>query len=607
MEIWKKIKRELPIKEVSLSLEKMGYFGSVKELGRTRKLPYSNFEIWCTNPKCSLNNNIHWKEGIPSNSNNFDFPDDLTENKLLWEYFSDNSRMPIPAFTVDEQIYSHCPTVIISTVDKIARLAFEPKAGTIFGDVTEYNVCYGYNRGILPKNRTERCLKSSFNVKKFEPPELIVQDELHLIDGPLGSMFGLYEAIVEGIIKDMGGHPKYVASTATIKNAKNQVNLLYDKDTFQFPPYGSNISDSFFVQNTDFKDSWDKEQTGKIYMGVYSPGLGPLYPLVKIWAILLKTPFEYKKLYKDELKHFWTVVGYYNAIRELGGGTALYRDDIRNQLNKISKGTNNLRYLDQDNFIELSSRKDSTDIPLILNELENDGKKDIPNYDALFTTSMFGTGIDVSHLSLMVVNGQPKTTGSYIQATGRIGRSFGGLVVTFLRNGRPRDLSHYEMFTGYHHKIHQEVEPVSVSPFSIGALRRGAGSSIVSYLRNISDLKIGWKYEDGSIINGNRDESDVKKLINHLKQRISSINRRKTPEEYELELEKIIDFFNSELDRWDNLTSQKDFIFNEYGDNPSNNVVLGDINHEKHNKEIVYYNALQSLRDIEQTLGFRVR
>lgn len=604
--IWKEIRKNLNVKAVSLSFDKMGYFGSVRELGR-KNFTYSDFEIWCTNPECSLNNNVHWKEGIPSNSKNFDFPDELIENNDLLSYFSDNSRIPIPALTVDEQIYSHCPTVIISTVDKIARLAFEPKAGTIFGDVNEYNSCYGYNRGILPKNYTAGCVNSSFNIKKFEPPELIVQDELHLIDGPLGSMFGLYESIIEGIIKDMGGHPKYVASTATIKNAANQVSLLYDRDTFQFPPYGLTISDSFFVKNTNFKDAWDKKRTGKIYMGVYSPGLGPLYPLVKIWAILLKTPFEYKKQYENELKYFWTVVGYYNAIRELGGGTALYRDDIMNQLNKISKMANSQRYLDQDNFIELSSRKDSTSIPLILNELEKDGKKEQPSYDALFTTSMFGTGIDVSHLSLMVVNGQPKTTGSYIQATGRIGRSFGGLVVSFLRNGRPRDLSHYEMFMGYHHKIHQEVEPVSVSPFSVGALRRGTGPSIVSYLRNIPDSNVGWKKDDGSVINGNRDERDIQNLIKHLEGRILSINSREDSKQNKLDLQGIIDFFNSELDRWDNLTSQKDFVFNEYGNNPSNNVVLGDSNHEKNNKEIVYHNALQSLRDVEQTLGFWVK
>lgn len=143
--------------------------------------------------------------------------------------------------------------------------------------------------------------------------------------------------------------------------------------------------------------------------------------------------------------------------------------------------------------VELSSRINSTDLPQILDELEKGGKEDLSkNQDAIFTTSMFGTGVDIPHLSLMVVDGQPKTTSQYIQATGRVGRNHGGLVITFLRAGRPRDLSHYEMFSAYHRRIYAEVEPPSVSPFSDGCLARASGPVMVSFLRNIPKPNAKW-------------------------------------------------------------------------------------------------------------------
>jgi hypothetical protein len=278
--------------------------------------------------------------------------------------------MPIPAYTVDEQVYSRCPTIVISTADKIARLAFEPRASSIFGVVNIYNECYGYQReNLYPKNTIKACESMNIKINSLLPPDLIVQDELHLIDGPLGSMFGLYEVMANGIMKLMGKGPKYIASTATIKNAESQVKQLFGKILFQFPPHGFDIEDSFFVREKSFKSGWEKKQAGRIYMGVYAPGMGPMTPPIRLWSRALKIPYDYTKT--DELKYFWTVVGYYNAIRELGGGRALYREDIQERLINISDV--NSRNLDQERVIELSSRIDSTRVPLVLSELENDG------------------------------------------------------------------------------------------------------------------------------------------------------------------------------------------------------------------------------------------
>ena len=180
----------------------------------------------------------------------------------------------------------------------------------------------------------------------------------------------------------------------------------------------------------------------------------------------------------------------------MGGVLALYRDDIKSRLENIG-GNIELKQLGEDNKEELSGRKSSTELPMILDNLERDSFTHPPKYDGIFTTSMFGTGVDISHLSLMVMTSQPKTTGSYIQASGRIGRKYGGLVVDFFKAGRSRDLNHYEMFTSFHSRIYMDVEPVSVSPFSSGCLSRGLGPSLVSFLRNANHLLVNWEKNDG--------------------------------------------------------------------------------------------------------------
>ena len=283
----------------SLSYKRPGYFGSVKEIGRRgitinlglykTKIEYSDFELWCPHPNCKLNNK-NWVEGIPSLKNDVDpdFPDGLIKRKVI-SPFLEGSRIPIPAYNIDEQIYSRCPTIIISTADKIARLAFEPNAASLFGNVNKYNSIYGFHRdSLFPKYTVSDSEILESDIKAFFPPDLIVQDELHLIDGPLGSMFGLYEAMVDSIIKRANGNPKYIASTATIKNADEQVKLLFNKELFQFPPHGIDINNSFFIKEP-FKSRWDESKSGRVYMGIYTPGRGAMTPPIRIWSRLLKT------------------------------------------------------------------------------------------------------------------------------------------------------------------------------------------------------------------------------------------------------------------------------------------------------------------------------
>ena len=579
----------------SLNIYNIGYFG-VNELEGSKYSRPSDFEIFCTNPECELNTNVSWREGHPIERGD---KLDIYYERDFKTPFKSSSRIPIPAYTVDDQLYSKCPTVIIATADKIARIAHENRISTLFGNVNLYNEYYGFLRDedSFPNHIMKSYTHDNVSVENFLPPDLIIQDELHLIDGPLGSLFGIYEATLNAIIKENGGNPKYIASSATIKNAEMQSKLLFAKDLYQFPPYGLNAEDNFFVKERSLKEAWDENIRGRVYMGIYSPGRGPMTPLVRLWANMLNTSFVNKD--QDFIKYYWTIVGYYNALRELGGGLALFREDIGERFKNLSG-----EELVSDHFIELSSRLSSTKVPLELNKIENDGNienNEHPKYNAIFTTSMFGTGVDISHLSLMILNGQPKTTGSYIQASGRIGREHGGLVVNFLKAGRPRDLSHYEMFSTYHYKFQTSVEPVSVSPFSKGALDKAIGATIVAFLRNSVNMKFNWDIEPVPPLDDNSIE-DYNVLKSNLNKRLDFIF------DDENHVESILSKFDEAFENW--MNNSKEDIDYFYSDNPNQhrNAVLGNAYHEHHSDKFksIYKKVPNSLREVEETTMFWV-
>lgn len=590
----------------SLGRFNLGYFNSLNSIERINEDQEGvfDFEIWCTNPKCDLNN-VEWIEGSPYHEKgDLSFPDGNSK-RFIYSPFKMGTRMPIPAYVVDDHIYNRCPTIIISTADKIARLSFEPKASAIFGNVNYFNKYYGYNRDGMFPQKAHRIKNFNQEIKPLKAPDLIIQDELHLIDGPLGSLFGLYEAIVGAIIEKQGGNPKYIASTATISNAEKQVDLLFSKKLFQFPPHGLDISDNFFVKEFDINSAWDENKAGRVYLGVYAPGRGPMTPQVRLWGRMFDISNSNKEA--ENISKYWTVVGYYNTIKELGGALALYRDDIINRLENIS-GISNSDRLGEDNKEELSSRISSIDLPIVLDDLERDGLNKYPKYDAIFATSMFGTGVDVSHLSLMLMNSQPKTTGSYIQATGRIGRKTGGLIVDFFKAGRPRDLNHYELFSSYHSRINLGVEPVSISPFSNGCISRGLGPAMVAFLRNSPDLGVKWTDNDGkNPIRNRKSWNDFLDFISLLEDRI---NEMENIEDSLTDL--ILEYVENSFEEWKNIANmienKRSLRFYEYYyDKPKQHVVLGDSGHEHNeNLEVVFSNAPQSLRDVEETIDFWV-
>ncbi len=603
---------------------RMGYFIRYY-VNRNNERKEYDFEIFCPNPDCPLHEEwcaklpMGWfTGGVLSSYAPRERQTGLQENQKGYyvhvqepfrkgsEFFSD--RIPIPACTVDDQIYERLPPVITATVDKFARLPYEPRVASFFGNVQHHHVIYGYYRdyqhrgsnGQHPSPSGWQSKRLFADIPRLRPPELVLQDELHLIEGPLGSLTGIYETAIDYLSSQFSQHrPKYIASSATVKNAADQVKCLFVRKLQIFPPYGPAFGERFFVSEKE-GHPLDDRGAGRLYVGVCAPRWGALTPLVRIWARLLKTVGDLRSNSDSDIDNFWTLTGYFNAVRELAGARALYRQDIPQRLEALSSS----RDIPDDRAVELSSRTSSTDLPSVLGLLGT-AYPDAP--DALFTTSMFGTGVDISRIGLMVVNGQPKTTSSYIQATGRVGRRNGAVVVTFYRAGRPRDLSHYEYFMGYHRQLHRYVEPVTVYPFAPGVLDRAMGPVIVSLLRNMTDTEVPWDRDDkAQEMSSNRTTGETIEIPVLLEVRANAQPSAHRPSAFY-----VSGYAKGALDTWHSVAKNfQNLVYTEYAIKgpPAKSVVLGDPQHQHARSPsigVVFRNSPTSLRDIEETTGFQ--
>lgn len=516
-------------------------------------------------------------------------------------------QCPIPAVMVDEQLYAWPPSLLVSTVDKFARLAFESRAACLFGNVEYYHAHEGfYRHGCLRRHLKQKSghppggEKLRLQVDRLPPPDLMIQDELHLIDGPLGSMVGLYETAVSRLC-GAGHRLKYVASTATVREAADQVQALFARQLRQFPPPSLDASDSFFALMRP-TSVLQRSGPGRLYMGYSAPGRGALTPQVRVWAVLLQAAEELKRqgLSDDELDPYWSPVGYFTTIRNLAATASLWRQAIPLRLEYL--GGPERREISPAPM-ELSSRVSSSRLPGLLNRLAMTYPGAV---DSVLSTSMFGTGVDVSRLSLMLVHGQPKTTSAYIQATGRVGRQSPGLIVTALPATNPRSLDHYEFFTGYHRQLYRGVEPVTVYPFAPRARERALGPLCVALLRQMAEVSTAWRDRGtgARMMADAWNTPEVQALVAVFEERAQAQPELRRPDSECLSKE-----VRDAISAWRAMAEKHcDLQMEEYTltKRPETPVVLGDPQHEAAKLDVVYARAPQSLREIEPTTGFRI-
>lgn len=353
---------------------------------------------------------------------------------------------PLPVWTVDQDVYAFRPTLLIGTVDKFAQIVRKKETSALFA----------VNAGMQP--------------------QLVLQDELHLISGPLGTLAGLYESALDLILSANGTRPKIIGSTATIRRAAEQVEALFDRDTCQFPPPGLTAADSGFTVT-------DPALPGRRYIGVTTAGRSAKFTLQAVSASLLQTSLA--GLPAAERDYYWTLVAYFNSLRELGGALVLMQDDVYDTIGLIAKARAGELERNLKSVEELTSRRSQKEIRDMLSQLKRRAGDDAA-VDVLLATNMISVGVDIERLGLMLVNGQPKTMAEYIQATSRVGRGrVPGLVVAALNNGKPRDRSHYETFRTCHATLYREVEATSVTPFASRARDRALHAVLVAIVRHV--------------------------------------------------------------------------------------------------------------------------
>ncbi|MFD3623667.1 helicase-related protein [Streptomyces sp. NPDC058698] len=351
----------------------------------------------------------------------------------------------LPVHLVDEAVYDARPTLVIATVDKFASMPWRPATSALF-NLDD------------PADGTP-------------PPELIVQDELHLISGPLGTLTGLYETAVDAL----ADRPKVIASTATIRRAADQGRHLFAREVRQFPPAGLDARDSWFAVETPRED-----KASRRYVGLFAPGTSQATLLIRTYATLLHRAKHAKT--EDEVRDaYWSLVGYFNSLRLLSAAELQVHDDVVAYLEMLAE-REGVEVRTVSNPSELTSRIDASEIPARLKGIEK-RLPDEDTVDVLLATNMIAVGVDVDRLGLMAVMGQPQTTAEYIQATSRVGRAHPGLVAVMLNSSRSRDRSHYESFQHFHSALYREVESTSVTPFSARARDRGMHAVIVALAR----------------------------------------------------------------------------------------------------------------------------
>lgn len=443
----------------------------------------------------------------------------------LCEFSRGKRSTGLPVVVVDTEIYHRPPTMLIGTVDKFAMMAWRGETRTLFGRVNQECQRHGLiwpgwectgnhpKKGVLPATRM-------LSISPLRPPDLIIQDEFHLISGPLGTMVGLYETVIDELsawkLDDQTIRPKVIASTATVRKAKEQIHNVFLRHVAVFPPHGLDIEDNFFSVQRPVA-----EKPGRLYLGICSPGSSRPAVLIRLYVALLTASQSLFDRFGPAADPYMTLVGYFNSLRELGGMKRLAEDDVQTRAFRVEMSRvrrPGLKQRSVRNVDELTSRVSSKQIPKKLDDLELKFKQawakgEARPMDVVLATNMLSVGVDINRLGLMAVNGQPKSTAEYIQATSRVGRAFPGLVCTVLTWSRPRDLSHYETFEHYHATFYKHVEAQSVTPFAARAMDRGLTGAMVSLLR-LSDETLNPNLGAGQLKTvGNAEAKDAKASI----------------------------------------------------------------------------------------------
>lgn len=471
-------------------------------------------------------------------------------------------RGALPCNVVDEALYANPPTMLVATVDKFARLAWEERASAFFGGT--------------------QCL----------PPELIIQDELHLIASALGSVAGLYEAGLDTVLRLRGIYPKYIASTATIRMATQQVCRLYGRAVSVFPPPGLSRDDSYFARTVPLT-----QRPGRMYVGYLAPILNRQKCMAPLAAALLLAP---DALFNEEqdggalLDAWWTQVVYHGSLKGVGNSHTAYVSDVGEFMRLLDPQSNARSQTSIAQLTSLQTARENSAVFTQLTQTRSAGGC----LDAVLATNMVSVGLDVARLALMTINGQPLTTAEYIQASSRVGRSeVPGVVFMNYYRDQARSLSHYESFRPYHEAFYRFVEPTSVTPYTYQARQRALHAALVIVMRH---ARVGLAGNDAAA-NFDPEQAGVEQAIREFKRRCSqSASDQSQEAEIEGHIDRLVAAWSNEAERC--RVTKRGLRYQVSGnDNAADRLLY---NHDDRIRGL--WPTLQSLRNVENSALLKV-
>ena len=413
----------------------------------------------------------------------------------------------LPVLLCDDDIYKNVPTLLFGTVDKFAAIARKAAAAKT--------------------DDSRRLFKTSDGLT----PDLIIQDELHLLQGPLGSADGLFECALDAISTreltrngvNISVRPKIISSTATTRNTELQIRALYDRRVNVFPKNGIDYDDSFFAFYKRDPNNAQKYASKRRYFGILPTGRTEMYMQIRLASCLLthralfEDAFGSHCDFEDVANYYYSIVSYFGSLRDVGSTDAQFVTEfpkyVRQIFHRVIVPHGMLFNLYANNgslsSTELTGRLDGPGVIEAFGKVEKDWEKDesLPYYDTvnrkpvpaptppdlIMATNMISVGLDVSRLNTMIINSMPRNKAEYIQATSRVARKTPGIVFTIHNPFRARDVSHFERFREFHEKLYYYVEPISITPFSTKTIQLFMPLFFAAFVRhkfdNLADNK----------------------------------------------------------------------------------------------------------------------
>ncbi len=430
------------------------------------------------------------------------------------------SRLPV--YIIDYDIYQYLPTVVVSTVDKLAQLGQQQRFANLFGrfDV----VCTLHGASFLdinharcsgakatrdaPMPRPDRCGEAPLLYGPFKDPSpaLLVQDELHLLSEELGTFDSHYETTILKLADSLGSKPwKIVGATATIARFEDQAEQLYLRHARQFPAPGPEAFESFYY-------TLDREHIGRIFVGVLGVGRKHTPAVTRTLSLLYQELQAARDLVAANLasacaryglpsisaQEFELILYYYDLILTYVL-TRKGSDQVAEAIeSRVKRELADAYPMAAELRIEtFNSSVDMGDMVAAMEGIES-ADPTAPSDErvrGLVTTNIIGHGVDVDRFNCIVFAGFTRLVAEYIQTSARVGRKFPGLSVFVATPQSERDRSIFERFAKFHEYLDRLVDPSAVTRWPVPALDRTVPGLVAGYLMAVAAAQMHRRLE----------------------------------------------------------------------------------------------------------------